>query len=151
MDQSGGVILRRMGHRNHKKDHLWATYGNLSSQKAVKDQDELIQPKKLVSPTLESSDHRRFHRELLLSIRRALLPGKKPELLRVLEQRRFRQQRERELALGSSSDLELELRKRQQRLLEYELEERRSAEDQKNIPEFVRVRENLRHIQVSRL
>ena len=42
----------------------------------------------------------------------------KPELKRVLEQRRLEQHREQELALRPPSDLETELRKRQQRMQE---------------------------------
>ena len=49
---------------------------------------------------------------------RGLLPGEKPELKRVLEQRRLEQHREQELALRPPLELETELRKRQQILLE---------------------------------
>lgn len=52
-----------------------------------------------------------------LSIR-GLLLEEKPELKRVLEQRRLEQDREKELALRPPSDLEQELRKRQLRLQE---------------------------------
>jgi len=33
--------------------------------------------------------------------------------------------------------------------LQYEMEEQRRIEDEKNVPEFVRVKENLRHIQLT--
>ena len=49
---------------------------------------------------------------------RGLVLEEKPELKRVLEQRRLEQHREQELALRPPSDLETELRKRQQRLQE---------------------------------
>uniref|UniRef100_A0AAZ3PGS9 Uncharacterized protein n=1 Tax=Oncorhynchus tshawytscha TaxID=74940 RepID=A0AAZ3PGS9_ONCTS len=81
---------------------------------------------------------------------RGLLPGEKPELKRVLEQRRLEQHREQELALRPPLELETELRKRQQILLEYEQEEiRRREEQEKGVPEFVRVKDNLRRTQVS--
>lgn len=52
---------------------------------------------------------------------RGLLLEEKPELKRVLEQRRLEQDREKELALRPPSDLEQELRKRQLRLQEVRL------------------------------
>ncbi|XP_064156272.1 protein FAM107B [Anguilla rostrata] len=88
-------------------------------------------------------------RELLLSHKRVLQSGEKPELQRRLEQRRMEQHREQEQALQQPSDLEQELRKRQLRLQEYEQEEVKRRLDQENIPEFVRVKEKLRHIQTS--
>ncbi|KAG8002716.1 hypothetical protein GBF38_015254, partial [Nibea albiflora] len=80
---------------------------------------------------------------------RGLLPEEKPELKRVLEQRRLDQHKEEELAQRRPSDLEMELRKRQQKLEEYEQEEIRQRENQQNIPEFVRVKDNLRRTQTS--
>ncbi|XP_030634192.1 protein FAM107B [Chanos chanos] len=115
----------------------------------VESQDDLILPKKVPNPVLESSSHRSLHRELLLSHKWGLLPEEKPELQRVLEQRRLEQHKEREEALRPRSDLERKLRKRKERLLAYELEEMKRRKDLENVPEFVRVRENLRHIQVS--
>lgn len=49
---------------------------------------------------------------------RGLLFGVKPELKRVLEQRRLDLHKEEELARQGPSDLETELRKRQQKLKE---------------------------------
>uniref|UniRef100_A0A672NRY3 Protein FAM107B-like n=1 Tax=Sinocyclocheilus grahami TaxID=75366 RepID=A0A672NRY3_SINGR len=120
-----------------------------ASQQASEGQDDLIRPKKLFNPVLESSSRRGLHRELLVSLKtvcRGLLPEEKPELKRVLEQRRLEQHREREQASHLPSDLEQELHKRSQRLLQEEL---RRREDLQNMPEFVRVRENLRHITVT--
>ncbi|TRZ02989.1 hypothetical protein DNTS_004989 [Danionella cerebrum] len=116
-----------------------------STAKAL-DQIHLIPPKKLHNPILESASHRGLHRELLLSHKHGLLPEEKPELKRVLEQRR---NREREEDSQSPSDLERELSKRRQKLQEYEQEEMRRREDLQNMPEFVRVRESLRHISVT--
>ncbi|KAF3860374.1 hypothetical protein F7725_000629 [Dissostichus mawsoni] len=87
--------------------------------------DEALQPRRLNgSPVLE-----------------------RPELKRVLEQRRLELQKEEELAKQRPSDLETELRKRQQKMQEYEQEEIRQRENQQKIPEFVRVKDNLRRTQ----
>uniref|UniRef100_A0A8L0DRS6 Zgc:195245 n=1 Tax=Oncorhynchus mykiss TaxID=8022 RepID=A0A8L0DRS6_ONCMY len=105
---------------------------------------------KLNGSTVETPSHHDLHRELLVSTKRGLLPGEKPELKRVLEQRRLEQHREQELALQPPLELETELRKRQQILLEYEQEEiRRREEQEREVPEFVRVKDNLRRTQVS--
>ncbi|KAJ8258055.1 hypothetical protein GJAV_G00192680 [Gymnothorax javanicus] len=75
--------------------------------------------------------------------------GEKPELQRRLERRRQEQYRELELAKHQPSDLEQELRKRQLKLREHEEEEVKRRSDQDNVPEFVRVKEKLRHIESS--
>ncbi|XP_036388646.1 protein FAM107B [Megalops cyprinoides] len=103
---------------------------------------------KLTNHIVETPSHD-LPRELLLSHKRVLQAGEKPELQRVLEQRRLEQHREQEQALQPPSDLQQELRKRQLKLLEYEREEIKRREDQENIPEFVRVKEKLRHIQAT--
>uniref|UniRef100_A0A3Q0QXT4 Si:ch211-160o17.6 n=1 Tax=Amphilophus citrinellus TaxID=61819 RepID=A0A3Q0QXT4_AMPCI len=74
-----------------------------------------------------------------------LLLEEKPELKRVLEQRRLELHKEAEMAQRQPSDLEMELRKRQQKLQEQE--EIRRRENQQKIPEFVRVKDNLRRTQ----
>ncbi|KAF6724711.1 Protein FAM107B [Oryzias melastigma] len=79
--------------------------------------------------------------------KKGLLLEEKPELKRVLEQRRLERHKEEEMARQRPSDLEMELRKRQQKLQEYEQEEIRQRENQQKIPEFVRVRDNLRRTQ----
>lgn len=67
----------------------------------------------------------------------------------MMEQRRGKLHREEEQARLGPSDLETELRKRQQKLKEYELEEVRQRENKDKIPEFVRVKDNLRRTQMS--
>ncbi|XP_071374282.1 protein FAM107B [Centroberyx affinis] len=111
--------------------------------------EEVSQPRKLNGCSVETPSHQDLHRELLLSHKRGLLLEEKPELKRVLEQRRLELHREEEQAQRRPSDLEMELRKRQQKLQEYEQEEIRRREDQQKIPEFVRVRDNLRRTQTS--
>uniref|UniRef100_A0A3Q3K198 Uncharacterized protein n=1 Tax=Monopterus albus TaxID=43700 RepID=A0A3Q3K198_MONAL len=105
--------------------------------------DEIIQPRKLNGSSVETPSYQNLQRELLLS-HKGLLLEEKPELKRVLEQRRLELHKEAEMAQRRPSDLEMELRKRQQKLQEYEQEELRRRESQQKIPEFVRVRNNLR-------
>ncbi|KAI5093600.1 protein FAM107B-like, partial [Silurus meridionalis] len=118
----------------------------VAQQQIMENPDHLIRPKKPSNPVLESPSHRVLHRELRVSHRWGLLPAEKCELQRVMEHRRVEQQREREEALRPLTDLEQELSKRRQRLLAYELEEQKRQEDLKNVPEFVRVKDNLRRV-----
>uniref|UniRef100_A0A3Q2X6K1 Si:ch211-160o17.6 n=3 Tax=Haplochromini TaxID=319058 RepID=A0A3Q2X6K1_HAPBU len=99
--------------------------------------------KKLNGSSTEAPSYHNLHRELLLSHKRGLLLEEKPELKRVLEQRRLELHKEAEMAQRQPSDLEMELRKRQQKLQE----EIRQRESQQKIPEFVRVKDNLRRTQ----
>uniref|UniRef100_H2LQB7 Zgc:195245 n=1 Tax=Oryzias latipes TaxID=8090 RepID=H2LQB7_ORYLA len=104
---------------------------------------EPAQARKLSGSSAEAPSYQNLHRELLLSHKRGLLLEEKPELKRVLEQRRLERHKEEEMARQGPSDLEMELRKRQQKLQE----EIRQRENQQKIPEFVRVRDNLRRTQ----
>ncbi|XP_049610825.1 protein FAM107B isoform X1 [Syngnathus scovelli] len=106
------------------------------------------QPRKLNGSSVEAPSYQNLHRELLLSHKRGLVLEEKPELKRVLEQRRLELHREQEMAQQRPSDLETELRKRQQKLQEYEQEEIRQKENQNKVPEFVRVKDNLRRTQM---
>ncbi|XP_034028190.1 protein FAM107B isoform X3 [Thalassophryne amazonica] len=119
-----------------------------------------VKPRKLNGSSVETPSHQDLHRELLLSHKRGLLLEEKPELKRVLDQRRLDLHKVEELAKQGPSDLETELRKRQQKLQEvkstrqatetlngYEQEEIRQRENEKKIPEFVRVKDNLRRTQ----
>ncbi|XP_066559536.1 protein FAM107B isoform X2 [Amia ocellicauda] len=138
----GSHAKKKTGFRNMRRENYVC---RSSACLTIESKADLIQPRKITNPILESPNHQDLHRELLLSHRRGLLPEEKPELQRVLEQRRLEQER----AITPPSDLETELRKRQQKLQEYEREEMKRKEDQENIPEFVRVKENLRHIPVT--
>ncbi|KAI4884056.1 hypothetical protein NFI96_030655, partial [Prochilodus magdalenae] len=86
------------------------------SRQSTEGSEEVTQLRKLNGSPIECPSHLNLHKELLLSHKRGLLLEEKPELQRVLEQRRLEQHREQELALRPPSDLEQELRKRQQRL-----------------------------------
>uniref|UniRef100_A0A8C2ZUN5 Si:ch211-160o17.6 n=1 Tax=Cyclopterus lumpus TaxID=8103 RepID=A0A8C2ZUN5_CYCLU len=109
--------------------------------------NEGVQTRKLNGSSVETPRHQNLHQELLLTHKRGLLLEEKPELKRVLEQRRLELHKEEELAQRRPSDLETELRKRQQKLKEQE--EIRQREKQQKIPEFVRVKDNLRRTQTS--
>uniref|UniRef100_A0A3B3T978 Zgc:195245 n=1 Tax=Paramormyrops kingsleyae TaxID=1676925 RepID=A0A3B3T978_9TELE len=106
-------------------------------------------PKRTFGSTAEPPRYQDLHRELLLTHKRGLSSGAKPELQQRLEQRRLNQHREQEQALQPLSDLEQELQKRQKKMQQDELEAMKSRQDQENAPEFVRVKEKLRHIQLS--
>ncbi|KAJ8346602.1 hypothetical protein SKAU_G00280030 [Synaphobranchus kaupii] len=128
-----------MGIRNYRKEN-YACHTS-PSHLVIETSGDIIQPKRLTNPVQESPTRRDLHRELLFSHRRGLLLGETPELQRILQQRRLEL-----LPPPPPSDLELELHKRRQRQLEYEQEEVKRKKVQENIPEFVQVKENLRHI-----
>ncbi|XP_077134763.1 actin-associated protein FAM107A [Ranitomeya variabilis] len=108
---------------------------------------ELIKPKKLLNPVKASRSHQELHRELLMNHRRGLSIDKKPELQRVLENRRrdqiIQQKRQEEETKKMQSPFEQELLKRQQRLEQLEKEEQ-EPKDEAHAPEFLKVKENLR-------
>ncbi|XP_056380459.1 actin-associated protein FAM107A isoform X2 [Hyla sarda] len=108
---------------------------------------ELIKPKKLLNPVKASRSHQELHRELLMNHRRGLSIDKKPELQRVLENRRrdkiIQQKRQEEESKKMQSPFEQELLKRQQRLEQLEKEEQEPKEES-HAPEFIKVKENLR-------
>uniref|UniRef100_A0A674PRC8 Si:ch211-160o17.6 n=1 Tax=Takifugu rubripes TaxID=31033 RepID=A0A674PRC8_TAKRU len=128
---------------NQKKPSV----GHLSRHATVDYSNESALPRRLNGTSVDAPSYQNLHRELLLSHKRGLLLEEKPELKRVLEQRRLELHREEEMAQRRPSDLETELRKRQQKLEEYEQEEIRQRENQQKIPEFVRVKDNLRRTQ----
>ncbi|XP_034445621.1 protein FAM107B [Hippoglossus hippoglossus] len=145
----GSTAKKKPGYGRHKKENS-AGHQLLSRQsKADSSGDETVHPRKLNGSSADPPTYQNLHRELLLSHKRGLVLEEKPELKRVLEQRRLELHREEEMAQRRPSDLETELRKRQQKLQEYEQEEIRQRENQQKIPEFVRVKDNLRRTQTS--
>uniref|UniRef100_A0A3Q3M4M6 Zgc:195245 n=1 Tax=Mastacembelus armatus TaxID=205130 RepID=A0A3Q3M4M6_9TELE len=138
---------QKPGYGYHKKETS-VGHPPLSRQSTADySSNDSIQPRKLNGSSVETPSYQNLHRELLLSHKRGLLLEEKPELKRVLEQRRLELHKEEEMARQRPSDLEKELRKRQQKLQEYEQEEIRRRENQQKIPEFVRVKDNLRRTQ----
>ncbi|XP_073681673.1 actin-associated protein FAM107A [Garra rufa] len=99
-----------MGLENQKTES--SSCATTASQQTTEAQDNLIHPKELSNPVLESSSRRRLHRELLVSHRWKLI---------------------RAVILSS----------------QYEQEELRRRQELQNTPEFVRVRDNLRHITIT--
>ncbi|XP_017290076.1 protein FAM107B [Kryptolebias marmoratus] len=125
--------------------HCWTNWPRQVTENRRQEEDDLIEPRKLTNPVLASLQLRALHQELLFCHRRGVLPRRKPELQCVLENKRREQLKRRELQ--PPSDLEVKLHRRQQRLQLYELEEeRKRRESLTNVPEFVRVRQTLRHI-----
>ncbi|XP_059393696.1 protein FAM107B isoform X1 [Carassius carassius] len=110
--------------------------------------DDLIKPKKLINPVKASKSHQELHRELLMNHKRGTVVENKPELQRVLEQRKreqmIKQKKQEEEARRKISPLEQELLKRQQKLEELEKEQARLEDSNCNAPEFIKVKENLR-------
>ncbi|KAJ8259777.1 hypothetical protein GJAV_G00173350 [Gymnothorax javanicus] len=118
----------------------------------MEEDDDLIKPKKLLNPVKASKSHQDLHRELLMNHRRGVGVENKPELQRVLQQRKreqmIKQRKEEEEARRKISPLEQELLKRHKKLEELEREQERQEEDTGTAPEFVRVKENLRRTSV---
>ncbi|XP_024126593.1 protein FAM107B [Oryzias melastigma] len=140
-------VSQNMGLKNKKdRHHCWMITPHQVIENQQQQEDDLIQPRKLINPVLASVQHRALHQELLFCYRRGTLPRRKPELQRVLEHKKREQLRKREQALCPPSDLEVKLHRRQQRMQFLEMEEKRRMERQKNLPEFVRVRQTLKHI-----
>ncbi|XP_075882521.1 protein FAM107B [Nelusetta ayraudi] len=144
----GSTTRKKTGYGNPKKETI-VGHPALLRQSTADLNDESAQTRKLNGSSTETPSYQNLHRELLLSHKRGLLLEEKPELKRVLEQRRLELHKEEEMAQRRPSDLETELRKRQQKLKEYEQEEIRQRENQQKIPEFVRVKDNLRRTQAS--
>ncbi|XP_038667879.1 protein FAM107B isoform X1 [Scyliorhinus canicula] len=122
--------------------------GTMAEPDYIDDEDgaELIKPKKLINPVKTSKNHQDLHRELIINQKRGIAPQNKPELQRVMEQRKRDQvvkQKKEEEAL-KKSDLEQELMKRQQRLDQIEQEKLEAEGKQENAPEFVKMKGNLR-------
>ncbi|XP_028853828.1 protein FAM107B isoform X2 [Denticeps clupeoides] len=109
-------------------------------------EDDLIKPKKLINPVKASKSHQELHRELLMNHKRGV--ESKPELQRVLEQRKreqmIKQRKQEEEARKKISPLEQELLKRRKELEEMEQEQEKQLDGTRNAPEFVKVKENLR-------
>ncbi|XP_076023157.1 protein FAM107B [Genypterus blacodes] len=96
-------------------------------------------------PPKASRTHQELHRELLLAHRRGLVLSSRTELQQVLE-RRKREQSDQEDEGHSRTPLKDVLLKRQQKQLETEKHEEEKVEEEAQLMEFVRVRQNLRKI-----
>ncbi|XP_047188779.1 protein FAM107B-like isoform X3 [Scophthalmus maximus] len=132
-----------IAHRCHKK---WVFEIEVIETQQQEDGD-LIRARKLPNPVLASHQCRALHQELLFCHRRGLLPKRKSELQLVLEHKQREQHKQGELALHPPSDFEEKLRAMQQRIQVCELEEKKRNESLQDVPEFVRVRGTLKHVQ----
>ncbi|XP_053451442.1 protein FAM107B-like [Nycticebus coucang] len=111
----------------------------------IEDEDpELIRPQKLINPAKTSRNHQDLHRELM-NQKRGLAPQNKLELQKAMEKRKGKviKQKEEE-AQKKKSESDLELLKWQQKPEQLELEKQKLQKEQENVPEFVKVKGNLR-------
>ncbi|KAM4740588.1 protein FAM107B [Anableps anableps] len=140
-------VAQKSGLRNKRnRAQCWISPSHQVIENQQQEEDDLIKPQKLINPILASFRRRALHQELLFCHRRGMLPRKKSELQTVLESKNREQLKKRELALQPHSDLDVKLRRRQQRIQLYELEEKKWREGLKNVPEFIRVRQSLKHV-----
>ncbi|TRY57614.1 hypothetical protein DNTS_021048, partial [Danionella cerebrum] len=104
-------------------------------------------PWNLSNPVKASRSHQELHKELLLAHKKGLAVSSRPELQMVLE-RRKREQTQREEGEQNRSPLEHLLLQRQhkQRQIMKEQEEEQKLQDEVQLLEFVRVRQNLRKV-----
>ncbi|XP_072886315.1 protein FAM107B-like isoform X3 [Hemitrygon akajei] len=77
---------------------------------------ELIRPQKPNNPVKDSKSYSALHRELVLNHKRGFVLPRKPELQRVMEQRKYNLLREQEKAQRPKTDFERELHKWHQKL-----------------------------------
>ncbi|XP_078144432.1 uncharacterized protein LOC144542316 [Centroberyx gerrardi] len=97
------------------------------------------------NPIKASRTHQELHKELLLAHTKGLGLASRPELQQVLE-RRKREQSDREEEEQTRTPLEEVLLKRQQKQLEREKQQEEKVQEEAQLMEFVRVRQNLRKI-----
>ncbi|XP_048879046.1 protein FAM107B isoform X2 [Brienomyrus brachyistius] len=118
----------------------------------MEEDNDLIKPKKLPNPVKASKSHQDLHRELLMNHKRGVGAESKPELQRVLEQRKreqlIKQRKAEEEARRKISPLEQELLKRHKKLEELEREQEKQEEGAEKAPEFIKVKENLRRTSI---
>ncbi|XP_061418944.1 protein FAM107B [Lethenteron reissneri] len=109
---------------------------------------DLIKPKKLMSPLHTSPSYKELTRELIMNQKQGVLLRTKPELQKVMEQRRRDQHfHQRNLdAQRPKSMFDVELLKRYEKIEQTEKEREKAVEDVENgnVPEFVKVKERLR-------
>ncbi|KAG2471353.1 F107A protein, partial [Polypterus senegalus] len=143
---SGASMYSDLRRDQHKIDNLVAQPDYLEST------DNLIKPKKLFNPVKASRSHQELHRELLMNHKRGLGIDSKPELQRVLEQRKReqmnQQKKKEEEARRLKSPLAAELQKRQLKLEEVEKEQQQVNEEAVKELEFIKVKENLRRTSI---
>ncbi|XP_070815331.1 actin-associated protein FAM107A [Chaetodon trifascialis] len=107
-----------------------------------------IRPQKPLNPLTASRSHQELHKELQMTHKRRVSQEGKSELQRALEKRKWEQRmkasRDQEEATKNRSPFHQELLKRHQRLEKLERDEGQQREG----PEFLRVKERLRRTAV---
>ncbi|KAK2852013.1 hypothetical protein Q5P01_008289 [Channa striata] len=97
------------------------------------------------NPVMNFTSHNKLHKELLLAHKRGQALSSRSELQQVLE-RRKRVQSDQEEEGQTKTPLEDVLLRRQQKQLETEKEHEEKVQEEAQLMEFVRVRQNLRKI-----
>ncbi|KAK5912574.1 hypothetical protein CesoFtcFv8_002433 [Champsocephalus esox] len=130
-----------------QQNRYWELQASLSQLQSEEENSNLIRPQKPLNPLTASKSHQELHNELRMTHNRVHQEGK-TELQRALEKRRWEQRvkesRDQEEAKRSRSPFHQELLKRQQRLEKVE----RDKGQQREGPEFLRVKERLRRTAV---
>ncbi|KAH9518404.1 hypothetical protein Btru_016742 [Bulinus truncatus] len=106
----------------------------------------LIKPKPLINPCVESRERQALHRELLMNYKIGKDVLKKPELDKVLRDRRENQRKkewdEQKLVKGRTS-LEMKLEERANRMKEEEEKKMKVIAEESQTPELVRVQRKI--------
>ncbi|XP_040890712.1 actin-associated protein FAM107A [Toxotes jaculatrix] len=132
-------------HQNDQEDRCPELEAFSPQLQSEEESADLIRPKKPLNPVTASKSHQELHKELRMTHNRRVCQEGKTELQRVLEKRKWDQKkkasRDQEEAKKNRSPLHQELLKRHQRLEKLEREEK---DQQREEPEFLRVKERLR-------
>ncbi|XP_054473683.1 actin-associated protein FAM107A [Anoplopoma fimbria] len=135
-------------HQSEHQDQYSEFQAPSSQQQTEVESSNLIRPQKTPNPLTASKSHQELHRELQMTHKRRVSQEGKTELQRALEKRRWEQRtkasRDQEEAKKNRSPLHQELLKRHQRLEKLERDEGQQREG----PEFLRVKERLRRTAV---
>ncbi|KAL3058736.1 hypothetical protein OYC64_010810 [Pagothenia borchgrevinki] len=135
-------------HKLEQQNRYWELQASLSQLQSEEENSNLIRPQKPLNPLTASKSHQELHKELRMTHKSRVHQEGKTELQRALEKRRWEQRvkasRDQEEAKRSRSPFHQELLKRQQRLEKFE----RDKGQQREGPEFLRVKERLRRTAV---
>ncbi|XP_071350920.1 actin-associated protein FAM107A isoform X2 [Trachinotus anak] len=136
-------------HQNEQEDRCSKLQVFPPKLQSEEESVNLIRPRKPLSPLTASKSHQELHKELRMTHNRRVSQEGKSELQRVLEKRKWDQKkkasRDHEEAKKNRSPLHQELLKRHHRLEKLEREEKGQQREE---PEFLRVKERLRRTAV---
>ncbi|XP_039971868.1 actin-associated protein FAM107A isoform X2 [Xiphias gladius] len=135
--------------QNEKEDRCPELQAFPSQLEREEESGILIRPKKPLNPLTASKNHQELHKELRITHNRRVSQEGKTELQRVLEKRKWDQMKkvskDQEEAKKNRSPLHQELLKRHHRLEKLEREEKGQEREE---PEFLRVKDRLRRTAV---